>query len=146
MKYRITINKNGNTASLVAAYDVDGLLQTVEFTTPGLNPAQILWMLSIVAPEEQNAGFAAKNFSFVKVEEIPMEVSFPVFWDTYGYKVGRLQAEQQWNKLTRADQARAIMQAPRYHQWRKQKSPPQEALHPERYLKNRRFDDEFKLN
>jgi hypothetical protein len=144
MKYRITVKRNGNEAALIVSYDADGMLQNIEVLTPGLTSQQIRWMVSVVEVNETEISCITAQYPFVKVDEIPMEVSFPIFWEVYGYKVGRLQAEREWNKLSRADQGRAIMQASRYHQWRKHKNPTPEALHPERYLKNRRFDDEFK--
>lgn len=145
MKYRITVKRNGNEAFLIATYDADGMLQNIEIVTPGLTAAQIEWMIKAAAPEEEAVKYISNHYTFVKVDEIPQEVSFPIFWETYGYKVGKLQAEKEWNKLNKDDQGRAIQQAPRYHQWRKNKQPPQEAVHPERYLSKRRFDDEFKM-
>lgn len=145
MKYRITVKRNGNEAAMIVAYDADGMLQNIEIVTPGLQSQQINWMIGLVEGSEEYVKLRTSKYDFVKVDEIPQEVSFPIFWDTYGYKVGRLAAEREWNKLSKEDQGRAILQAPRYHQWRKQKNPTPEAVHPERFLKNRRFDDEFKL-
>lgn len=95
--------------------------------------------------------FLTRNFPFAesdlnkivgeqgRIDEIT-DTSFQSFWDKYGYKKGRLKAEAAWKKLNEGSKAKAILSIPRYKHDCKTHS--RDMVYPERYLKDRRFDDE----
>lgn len=65
-------------------------------------------------------------------------ISFDVFWDAYGKKVGRAKSEIAWNKLSSQDKAKIMVNLPLYRQrevkFRKD---------PERYLKHKTWEDQI---
>lgn len=63
---------------------------------------------------------------------------FSEFWDAYGKKVGKPNAEREWNKLSPVDRKAVVLAVPAYVQ-------AKEKLYrkdPERYLKHRAWEDE----
>lgn len=74
-----------------------------------------------------------------KIEEVS-ELTFDRFWEEYGCKKGKIQAQKEWNKLSDDEKAKAIgrIKAFKFDC----KAHNREQVYPERYLKHRRFDDE----
>ncbi len=125
-----------------ALYDDRGLVREVHFISP-VDANGLAWIMRNLPVDESGiTGWLPGKF---EIFLIPDEVKFDAFWEAYGYKVGRVNAMNQWQKLSQGERAKAIKMIPRYHQWRKCKNPPIEAVYPERYLKNRRFEDDFTL-
>lgn len=69
------------------------------------------------------------------------DLSFDAFWGLYNYKVGKANAQKQWNKLSEADKMNAIKSIKAYDGFIKRKQIAK--VYPERYLKHRRFEDQF---
>lgn len=137
-KYLLTNRKSGN--SLEAEFDQRGLLCAfrIEGEPPAEGIAAMLRNFPLQESEVQN--FRPDIF---KVECIPVDVKFADFWDAYGQKVGKQNAEKEWSKLSIADRARAIRVLPRYRLFLQSFSPPRRAKDPERYLSQRVFNDEL---
>lgn len=139
-RYSITSRDTGN--KLEVLYDERGLIREVSFIS-AVERDGLAWIMANLPVQEKGiTGWLPGKFDIFLV---PDEVKFDVFWEQYGYKVGKVNAMSQWQKLSQSERAKAIRMIPRYHQWRKCKNPPIEAVYPERYLKNRRFDDDFTL-
>ncbi len=139
-KYSITGRKSGNT--LEVDYDERGILNNIYFRSE-VNEELVDKVLRNVPRREYDViGWMPEQFD---INLIPSEVKFEVFWEVYDLKVGRIAAEKEWSKLIMAERTRAIVMAPRYHQWRKNLAPPIAAVHPERYLKHKRFNDDLTL-
>lgn len=68
---------------------------------------------------------------------------FNTFWDLYGKKVQRQLALKYWEKLSKSDKAKIFETLPKYLQ-----STPdlQYRVHPAKYLRDRRFEDEIPVN
>jgi len=81
-----------------------------------------------------------KQFTGLTIEET-IAITFDRFWDLYNYKKGRLNAEKEWRKLNEADKMKATVNVSKYN--RSLMGKTTEKLYAERYLKYRRFDDEF---
>lgn len=81
----------------------------------------------------------AYNTKEGKVEE-STDLSFGRFWELYGYKKGKLKAEYYWSRLSNGDKARAISRVKNYRHDCKLHN--RDMVYAERYLKDRRFDDE----
>lgn len=64
---------------------------------------------------------------------------FDTFWDLYPRRVGKIEAEKQWNKMKDADKMKAVMYIKRY------KTQADKAgvayLYPSTYLTQRRWED-----
>lgn len=81
-----------------------------------------------------------KRSKTAKFREVDFEVSFEQWWEKYGYKTGRLKAVEQWQKLKPIERIRAFEYIDRYKT--KKKLEGTALLYPERYLKNRVWEDE----
>lgn len=88
--------------------------------------------------------FRIDNLDFIKgksgiITEIT-DISFEHFWNEYGYKKGKLKAEINYKKLTDGEKLKAIMGIRKYRIYCKLKGI--DMVYPERYIKDRRYDDE----
>ena len=75
----------------------------------------------------------------IKVER--MTVTFEIFWKKYDYKKDKQNAEKQWNKLKEEEQLAAYKGIDKYKRTCGGFGQPA-LVYPERYLKNRRWEDE----
>jgi len=75
-----------------------------------------------------------------KKESIKSPILFEKFWDTYGKKTGKNNTIKEWNKLSTDDQRVAVDKVSAYV---KDRPDPKYRKDPERYLKNRLFEDEI---
>lgn len=79
-----------------------------------------------------------------QMREIPVDLSFKVFWDTYAYKVGsKGKCESAWNKMSEGERALALAKISAYKIWAKNKNI--DLVYPERYLIQKRYDNEFRV-
>jgi hypothetical protein len=74
-----------------------------------------------------------------KIEEIST-ITFEKFWEEYGLKKGKIKAQKEWLKTSENDRAKAIAKIKPYKF--DCKTHNREMVYPERYLKDRRYDDE----
>lgn len=77
----------------------------------------------------------------IKVEVGEPEIDFDTFWNLYNYKVGKPKTIKEWKKLPKTDQIKAISQVKAYDGFLRRKQIAK--VYPERYLKHRRFEDQF---
>lgn len=81
--------------------------------------------------------------SKLTIIEESYQVTFEEFWSAYKVKHNRLRAEKLWNKLSKADQAKAFSRLKAYdrylqiNNWRNKAEP-------DTYLKNRYWENEWK--
>lgn len=75
----------------------------------------------------------------LNLKEVPVEITFEVFWEEFNYKVDKQMAVKEWDKLDEPSQAKAIAKAKAYRAFCARKGTA--LIYPSRYLKNRRFDD-----
>lgn len=141
MKYSIKSRKSGNIIEV--EYDDRGILVGIQFQTR-IDPNATEWVLRQIPTQESAiTSWQAKTF---EVSLILETVTFEMFWEQYHPKVGKIQAEKQWSKLSMADRAKAIKAVPRYIVWCRCQNPPRRTKDPERYLSNQTFNDEFKID
>ncbi len=85
--------------------------------------------------------FATKAKS--TVIEVPLDLTFNRFWSEYDYKVGdKGLCERYWKALTDGERVIALQMIPRYNRFLKIKGT--DKIYPERYIKKRIFENEFK--
>lgn len=78
-----------------------------------------------------------------KVAEIPVELTFEVFWNAYGNKVGnKARCEKLWATLTEEDKA-LCLQSIRAYRFYLANNTTQRQAYPETYLAQRRFENEY---
>jgi hypothetical protein len=140
MIYSIKSRKTTNTVE--AEYDERGILTRIEFQG-GLELEAIEALLNHIPRQDLN--LMQWHPDKFEVTLVPTEIKWDTFWEAYPKKVGKLAAAAQWAKLRQGDRARAIKMIPKYVQWCGLCNPPRAVCDPERYLKGKRFDDEFKF-
>jgi len=72
--------------------------------------------------------------------EIHEDLTFDKFWESYGKKRGKREAQIQWVKLSDKDKHKALQYITKYRYNCKLEGI--EMLYPERYIKKRRWEDE----
>lgn len=85
-----------------------------------------------------------KSFTDVKLQKQEADLSFSVFWNLYGYKVGKKdRCEKLWHNMNEQERSICLHKVKLYKQWQAQKSI--DMAYPETFLSQRRWDNEFKL-
>lgn len=141
MRYNLKSKKTGQ--EVTVEYDEEELmLVTLQFDTPPSQEAA-RWLTQNLPVTQSDFLLWTRSTPSLTVTEVTQEATFDDFWEAYGHKVGRANAESQWKKLKPADRRKALSKCQQYHDWRKRQSAVPAPLHPERYLKYRRFDDNF---
>ncbi len=138
MKYEIRSRKTSRRVE--AEYNDKGTLISINFDATA-EVESVNWMLKNIPVEEPDVKRWMPQVFEVNVAI--EQVSFEIFWDTYGVKVGRIAAEKQWSKLTQIERAKAIRKIAQYRAWCHNNTPPRRLKDPERYLSNKTFDDEL---
>lgn len=79
-----------------------------------------------------------KNLKNLK--NLKNNISFDIFWDLYGKKIGKAKAEMKWNKLSNEIQQQIIDYIPKY---KKFQPDPKYRKNPDTFLNNRSWEDEL---
>jgi hypothetical protein len=138
-KHTITSKKTGNVVEV--EYNDDGVLCAVFYHAP-ITDIAVQWMQQYIPIREpQLMQFYPDRF---RIEVVLDEVSFEAFWNAYAEKRGRQNAEKQWSKLTMSERGAAIRNIKKYKAYCAQIS--RHVKDPERYLSQKTFNDEFKVN
>jgi len=117
-------------------YNEEGILVKFE-NSAVLNDEQLIYVRNhfpFVIDELQT--LAGKTGMLTEVTDI----SFDRFWTEYNYKKGKIAAFKEWKKLSSDEMVKAIVRIKPYRF--DCKCHNREMVYPERYLKDRRFDDE----
>jgi len=109
--------------------------------------------------EEQQSSYISRHFPFNEEKFIqlqPMyseyfqiilgatEIDFDVFYNSYGQKTTKKQSREFWEKMKKSDQINAFLGITRYENYLKRQPFNQRKVDPIRYLRNRRYEDEFR--
>lgn len=93
---------------------------------------------------EHNFPVRLENLQLIKGETGDLlevtDLSFDTFWDKYGHKVDRIQAEKYWDRMGNEEKLYAICGIAKYKYRCKLKNIAM--IYPIRYLRNRRWEDE----
>jgi hypothetical protein len=144
MKHRYTIRFAGKTDSIAVtvAYGDDGGLRSVAFEDKEITVQARLWCYERIPMTDADMDSKPGIYT---VEAIPEDLSFNVFWEAYHHKIGdKTRAMKLWVALVDADRVKCLRAIPKYDQWLMQR-PSMERLYPETFLKQRRFDNLFKV-
>lgn len=142
-KYILTI-KRKTEATVFLEYDA--AMKSVTIETPGLDPAQIQWLLNNVPVLEDALGQLTQAYPFITVKAVPKDLSFNAFWETYGYKVGnKARAMKLYAATSDADRTAIFAKIPLYKMWLTQR-PSTEMLYPETFLHQKRWQSDYKIS
>lgn len=128
-------------------YDLNGNLREFQIVEGILNGEQMVWLFSSNFPATESVIKLKwmKIDKYKKVFEVtvsPADVSFEAFWNLYGYKVDKFQAEKYFKKLKEADLIKLFLSIPEYKKFCERKNIAQK--YPSTYITQRSFIDDYK--
>ncbi len=121
-------------------YDLNGTLKVFKILGV-LTEKQRNFLFSNFPYLEKEIEPFKKDVKFFEVTIGKPDLSFDTFWKLYNHKMGKINAEKQWKKLTELEKLNAIRSIKAYDGYLKRKQIAK--VYPERYLKHRRFEDQF---
>lgn len=127
---------------LLFKFDLNGRLIGFEVQAM-LSEEQYGWFFANL-PKSQAVllGDWKRKSKTIKVAEVPLDLSFEAFYKKYAYKVGdKKKAQTLWAKLSDAEKALAITKIDSYNRYTERTQIAK--VYPERYLSQRRFENEF---
>lgn len=148
-EYLITFFGNETRRSVVIRYVNHHLQQITLPENEKWEANAIMWLGSFVRHVVTDKDLwdyqsdTSKTFNF-QVQPVPLDLSFEKFWNTYNYKVGNKgKAQKLWKLLNQEDKIKALCRVTSYNYFL-QINPNTEKIYPERYLSQRRFENEYK--
>lgn len=148
-KYLIThINYPGEFIEVV--YSKEGRIMNMSFKEmPNLGLAQLNYLQRNIPTileddEKQMADLIGATKGKIEITAADFNVSFEVFWDLYGYKRHKKDAEKLYNRLSYADKVTCLMSIKPYHAYRKRKGAWMEQMLPDTYISKREFETDWK--
>lgn len=137
-----TVKSRRKPVVLEFKYNLDGLMTSFKILDEPLNEQMQVWLFHPKRfPYNENM---MKSFKAIKNLEVIVgvpDLSFDAFYNLYSNKVGRLEAERAWNRMSKSDQIKAIKQIAAYDGYLKRKHIAK--ANPATYLNKRRYDDHF---
>lgn len=148
-KYLITLYGKEIRRSIVATYHNQHLRAVAIPETEKWDATALMWMGSFIrhiVTENRLHEYqqdTTKTFNF-RLNEVPQKLDFDTFWDAYAYKVGNKgKAANLWKLLDEEDKIKALCGIKNYNYFL-QLNPNTDKIYPERYLSQRRFENEYK--
>ncbi|MGA0556552.1 hypothetical protein ACO2Q8_07875 [Larkinella sp. VNQ87] len=86
--------------------------------------------------------YIAGTTTTMKIQLVTQEVTFDQFWDAYGLKVNRKEAEKAWEKLTLEQRHRAFESIPSYNYFLMTRTN-QNRMYPDTWLRGK-FENDYK--
>lgn len=138
MNTKVILTKNTFEGRIVLTYNHDGLLvgylMEAEF-----NHKQLAFFLQMIPVDMIQLKTVLGVHGFDAVEEIA-ELTFDYFYEEYGYKTGKVKAQNAWNRLSKSDRMKALQYLPKYFDFLR-KSGGIAKLYPATYLNQKRWED-----
>ena len=139
-KYYITVGEN---MKLLATYVADKLYKVDIDEAIKMTEDQVTWIWNFVPRTITDLAQYHKHPK-VKFKFVPADLSFPMFWDMYDYKVGKkARAEKLWKALNNTDRAKALGAVAAYDFFLA--NTQTKKMYAEGWLAQRRFDNEYKV-
>lgn len=138
-KFLITGEKY--TGEIVAVYSADQLLVQVDLQATNLTANQRRMLLCGLPTtvDGLNNCFEGK----LTIVEAAFEVSFDMFWQRFGLKRNKLQAEKLWEKLRKTEQVEAWHRIAAYDKYCKKNGHWYQRMYPDTWLRNRQWESEW---
>lgn len=138
-KYQLT--SKGFEGAVVFGYR-DGWLVYYENETD-MDLKGLQWISRHFPVEESHLGWLQDQVKSGVIKQVPMDLSFDVFWEAYGKKINKKRCEPLWAKLKDSDRLACIESIKPYegflrrHTGRAKKDP-------ENYLKDRMWENNWR--
>lgn len=125
-------------------YDAEGCLVKIDFTAASMTPQQRNF-IKVKAPTIYDSATFLACFENAKIEFIDegYEIAFEMFWNSYARKINPDRCRTLWNRLTKAEQAKAFYGILHYNNHLKA-NPWKNKADPETYLKKEYWNNEWK--
>lgn len=140
-KYILTFKGQQSSVILRASY-TEGILEEVRFMDADTPPDAREWCLARVPVRTEIIPELCGKTFFADPE--PSEITFAAFWEDYGNKQNKDRAYKFWMQLNEEDKIAALRAIPRYNRYLNMK-PNIEKKYPDTWLKNRCWNDEYKV-
>ena len=129
--------------TIVFKFDLNGDLALFAIDGASLSEAQKKWLYRRVPLEERymQAFYNSKKFKIVKGD---IDLSFESFYNTYGNKVHKVEAEGLWNKMGTAHKLKALAGIRGYNKYLSRTGLAK--ANPARYLRKRYYEDDAYRN
>lgn len=139
-----TIKSKKGLGSWFFRFHLDGSLYSYTVLKGRLNIEQARWLFKgghfPIHIDDMKAFKHNFGGKFIIEETVP-EMNFEYFWKTYNKKVLKKQATDFWKKMNEKDRILAITGIKKYREYCESKK--QDLQDPIRYLRNRRYEDEY---
>ena len=139
-----TIKSKKKLGSWFFRFNLDGTLYSYTVLKGTLTVQQACWLFKgghfPICIEDMKAFQHNFRNDFIIEETVP-EMNFSYFWESYDKKVLKKQASDFWKKMKETDKILAITGIKKYRQYCEGKK--QDLQDPIRYLRNRRYEDEY---
>lgn len=129
----------------VFKYHLNGALASFEILDGALNSTQRKWLFEnghFPAVEAQIKDWQKKMRANFEVTVGEPDLSFDAFWQAYGHKTRKKQTEAYFKKMSQADRFKAFLGIRRYNN-HLQLNSWKTKVDPIRFLKDRRYEDEY---
>lgn len=125
-------------------YHVDGTFESFTVLGGVFNKNKYEWLQGVFPYNEEIIKTWIVDLKrYFDIEIDTPEITFAFFYKTYGKSVTKKQAKDFWDKKMKpADRINAVIGSKRYDNWLKL-YPYREKVDPIRFLRNRRYEDEF---
>lgn len=140
-----TVKARETRAVWVFKYYLEGGLRSFVVLEGSFSEQQSNWLFikgRFPSNEDEMKSFAKTYRKHFEVEVIIPEITFDYFYEIYGKKTTKKQASDFWRKMKEADKVLAVLGVRKYKNYCKMHQN-REQVDPVRYLKHRRYEDEF---
>lgn len=134
-KYIVT----GKASTITFEFDPDGNLLGIQANEP-VSTEQWKFIFQHLPQQESLMEVWKARFTNVKVE-MAKPYSFEDYWNAYGYKIDKAKAQAEWNKLSEQERFLAVRGIKKYNAYLERTKTAKR--YPERYLKNKSWENEY---
>lgn len=140
-RYVITFKGNRANIPVTVAYGENQFLRSIDFGDQVIPIEAIEYCYGKIPSHEE---LLSTIGHLALIEAVPTDLSFNAFWEEYGNKQNKDRAFRFWTALPDNDRIAALRAIRRYNQYLAQK-PGIEKKYPDTWLKNRCWNDEYKI-
>jgi hypothetical protein len=141
-KYKVTIPSIPDSAILIAYEGTTGQMKKLDIDCT-LTEEQFAWLIARLPVRQTDiTALVEMSKGKIKVEQIPNDLSFEVFWNAYRNKVGdKAKAEKLWQALNDAARVEVLDSLKKYETYLSKTKVAK--VYPERYLSQQRWKNTF---
>ncbi len=141
-----TVKSRNSDNVWVFKYELNGYLKSFKMLDGILDDRQVAWLFQkgnfpYIETIVQSWMKGAMRLHF-DISIGQPDTSFDAFWNAYGNKVHKIQAQKEWKKIKEADRIKALDGIRRYNNHLRQNTWKNK-MDAQRYLKEKGWEDEY---